>query len=131
MEEEVVIVDTSVWIDVLRSRPSMHREEVSRLVRLDRAGICSLILAEILEGIRSAKEEEEVRRRLSVVRSLPIAESVWEEAGRLGAALRRKGITVPLSDRVIAIVALRQNCPVYTVDKHFQRIPSLRLYAAR
>ena len=54
--------------------------------------------------------------------------TTWKRAGELSAALRRKGITLPLSDLVVAAIALERSCQVFTLDHHFRQIPGVKLY---
>jgi predicted nucleic acid-binding protein len=56
--------------------------------------------------------------------------AIWRRAGELSLALRRRGITVPLSDLVVAGLALEHGCAIYTLDSHshFDRIPDLPLH---
>jgi predicted nucleic acid-binding protein len=44
------------------------------------------------------------------------------KAGNLAAQLRAKGLTLPLTDVLIATVALRNQVSVLTIDKHFHHL---------
>lgn len=39
-----------------------------------------------------------------------------------------KGVTLPLSDLVIAALALEHHCHIYSLGLHFKKIPGLLLY---
>lgn len=43
-------------------------------------------------------------------------------------SLRREGINLPLSDLAIAALAIEHTLAVFTLDKHFEKIPGLRIY---
>ena len=63
--------------------------------------------------------------------ALPFLETTlttWIEAGRIGYSLRRKGLTIPTTDLIIASLALDNNCLVFTLDPHFDKIPHIKLY---
>jgi predicted nucleic acid-binding protein len=47
---------------------------------------------------------------------------LWEDAGDLGFALARKGLTVKSLDLLIAAYALTHGVPILTVDRDFQLI---------
>jgi len=62
--------------------------------------------------------------------SLEYAETtpaVWVRAGDLAATLRRSGTTVPLSDLLIAAIAIEQRLEIITADRHFGLIPGVRV----
>jgi predicted nucleic acid-binding protein len=52
----------------------------------------------------------------------------WQQAGDLSASLRRKGITIPLSDLVIGLLAVRAGVEILTTDPHFKKIPGLIIH---
>ena len=80
------------------------------------------MLGELLYGARGKREGAEI---LAACRSLPIhvdTPAIFADAGRLGAELRGAGVTVPLSDCVIAAQARREKLSVLTLDRHFKVI---------
>ncbi|MEW6380800.1 MAG: PIN domain-containing protein [bacterium] len=53
----LVLVDTSVWIDYFRKKdPSLS--QVDNLMEEGRIGTCRLVIAELLQGARGSKEIE-------------------------------------------------------------------------
>lgn len=58
---------------------------------------------------------------------LEMTAKTWVSAANLSSELRKKGITLPMSDIIIAAVALEHNVTIMTVDQHFQQIPGLSL----
>jgi predicted nucleic acid-binding protein len=42
--------------------------------------------------------------------------------------VKKKGLTLPLSDIFIAAIAVEHDIPVFTLDKHFSQIPGVKLY---
>ena len=54
---------------------------------------------------------------------------IWEKAGEISASLRRKGITIPLSDLMIAALALSGGYDVFTINPHFEQAHGLKLTA--
>jgi len=114
-----VLVDTSVWIPYFRSGTDVTSEAVDQLIREERAWITGPIVAELLQGVRSRREAGNLESALSVLRYAPIEGKDWETAGNLLRRLRESGITVPLTDALIAVVARRHNIAVLTHDRHF------------
>lgn len=66
--------------------------------------------------------------KLSGLRFLETRFSTWKSAGELSASLRREGLTLPLSDLVIAALAFEHRCEVFTLDPHFEQVPGLTLH---
>jgi predicted nucleic acid-binding protein len=83
------------------------------------------VLAEILQVLRG-QEHEDMRLRLSVLPYLEMDKSAWFDAARLSAELRAKGLTTPLSDLVIAVLAIKSGLAIYATDPHFARVPGLK-----
>jgi tRNA(fMet)-specific endonuclease VapC len=58
-------------------------------------------------------------------------EVLWFKAGELSALVKKQGKTIPLSDILIASLALEHDLTILTVDKHVEQIPGLKLYTLR
>lgn len=124
-----IIVDTSVWVEFFRAPSSPLTRHLLGLLRSNRVVLVGMVLAELLQGIRNSKEAARVRRSLEALPYTETTRSAWQMAGEVSAALRRKGVTVPLSDLVIAAVALGEDCELFTVDPHFELVPQLKLHS--
>ena len=59
---------------------------------------------------------------------LEMTESLWRDAGRLSTSLCQMGVTLPLSDILIATLAMAHGLSVLTVDRHFTQITGLRVF---
>ncbi len=125
----MVLVDTSVWMAFLNRPASPEKRVVDRLIDTDEAAIAGVVLAELLQGCRSQAESSLLRELLLALPYLAITQTTWIQAGELSAALRKKGLTLPVSDLVLAAAAIEHSCLVYSLDRHFQQIPGLRRYA--
>jgi len=118
----VVLVDTSVWIEVLRKHKPLQLE---RHVDLDDVVTCLPVVQEVLQGI---DREEHFRVAREAMWSLPIVESplrqdTVEEAIELYRRARRAGVTVRSSvDCLIAACAIRHDLTVLHVDRDFTHL---------
>ncbi|MCX6606510.1 MAG: type II toxin-antitoxin system VapC family toxin [Acidobacteria bacterium] len=72
-----------------------------------------------------------IDRLLGEKEVLPCDSAVAREYGRLKAVLRRQGTPIPDNDIWIAAIALRKEMTLVSRDRHFERIPELRLVAWR
>jgi predicted nucleic acid-binding protein len=74
------------------------------------------------------KNSSNINLLINSVTSFPTQEFDWVNAGRLLRKLRNRGITLPLTDALIAVIAQRYQAKVLTIDKHFQHL-AVELYA--
>ncbi len=124
----MVIADTNVWINSFRIPGSTIAGELGRLLRNHQIVMVGMVLSEILQGFRNQAELDGLRLRIDSLPFQNASQSTWVEAGRLAMDLRRRGVPIPLSDLIIAAQAMEGDHEIYTLDRHFQRIPGLRLY---
>lgn len=122
----LVLIDTSVWIDYLRAQKNSSDQELSvqvtSLLRQGEAALAGLIVAELIVGAKTDREVKVIEDIAEVCVMLPDNADTWRAAARMGYALKRKGLSVPLFDCLIAQLALTHNCRVFTLDKHFGHI---------
>jgi len=108
----MVLVDTSVWIEIFRNRNPLRLET---LVDFDEVVTCLPVIQEVLQGFR---DEQAFRLARDSMRALPAVESplslaAVEEAVGLYRTARRQGLTVRSSvDCLIAACALRHGLTV-------------------
>jgi predicted nucleic acid-binding protein len=96
--------------------------KVASLIELNQAAITGVVIAELLQGVKHEKENQRLRVLLSSIHYLQTEDSDWMNAGKLAAQLRAKGLTLPLTDVLIATVAQRNQVSVLTIDKHFHHL---------
>ena len=125
----MILVDTSVWIEVFRARRPLDLEAA---VDFDEIVTCLPVVQEVLQGFR---EEEPYRRAREAMLALPIVESppardLFLEAVELYRAARRGGRTVRSSvDCLVAACAIRHDLEVLHRDRDYAalaRISALR-----
>jgi predicted nucleic acid-binding protein len=125
----VVLVDTSVWIEIFREdRPF----DLEAAVPFDEIATCLPVLQEVLQGMRAEREYRIARdamMALPIVDS-PLGQEVFEDAVGLYRSARRTGLTVRSGvDCLIAACALRHNLIVFHHDRDFEalaRVSGLR-----
>ncbi|MCK5725769.1 MAG: PIN domain-containing protein [Thiotrichaceae bacterium] len=118
-----VLFDTCAWIDFLRYPEGILGDMIAEAIEMDKALLCGVVKAELLQGAKGKKENQQLNLLFSSIESLPCDEALWNEAGLLLQDLRRKGITLPLTDALIAVVARKHRVDIVTLDKHFQHLP--------
>ncbi|MGE0643738.1 MAG: PIN domain-containing protein [Nitrospira sp.] len=124
----MVIADTSVWIPFF-NRPDSHEKiSLDMLIDADEVALVGVVLAEVLQGCRTPSERTTLSESLLALRYFEVTQTTWLRTGDLSAQLLRKGVTLPLSDLLIAALAIEHDCRVYSLDAHFKKIPGLRPY---
>ena len=117
-----MLIDTSAWIDFLRGRAGALGDAVERALSDDTALMCGVVIAELLQGAKGEKEKQQLGFLFANVECLPVLPDDWHSAGRALQALRLSGITLPLSDALIAAVAQRHGVSILTADAHFKHL---------
>jgi hypothetical protein len=123
-----IIVDTCVWIVFFREPESELTLYLKRLLRERKVIMVGMVMAEILQGVKAQKEATLVKQSLGKLPYLEVTREIWETAGKISASLRGAGVTIPLSDLIIAAVALSGGHDIFTIDPHFQKVDGLRLH---
>lgn len=117
----MILVDTSVWIEVFR-RTSFSLEEI---VDLDEILTCLPIVQEVLQGFNNQAAYERARESMlafPIVES-PLRQEVYLEAVEIFRAARRVGLTLRSTiDVLIAACALRNDVTVLHKDRDYDVI---------
>lgn len=134
----MIVVDTSVWIDVLNEVQNPESEYCVSLIESgdQPVALTEVILTEILQGLRSEREARLVEKHL---RSFPIIRFVEIEDFVLAAKLYRRarssGVTIRKTlDCLIAAPCVRTRTPLLHRDRDFDRLAqcsSLRICKVR
>ena len=70
------------------------------------------------------EERDSLKAKLESLDVLPITTPVWEKAYELGFTPRKKGVTLPTTDLIIAALAIEHGSLLLHQDEHFERIAS-------
>lgn len=117
-----VLIDTCGWIDFLRPGDGALADQVERLLADDLALMCSVSQAELLQGVKGQKEQRQLELLFDNVTLVDVEPADWQSAGRALQVLRSKGFQIPLTDALIAAVAIRRGVPILTSDAHFAKL---------
>lgn len=126
MKNQRIIVDTSIWIEYFKNNQK-YVPFIEDNLNLENILISGPIISELLHGIKSEKEYKLLSESISAV---PYAECVyddWIKTGETLYNLKKKGITVPLTDILISAIAIRHDASVLSLDKHFKSIDMIKL----
>lgn len=131
-----VLVDTSIWSLVLRrsAKENPVKTELSELIKEVRVQIIGAIRQEILSGIKSPKQFEELKFYLSSFPDLEAKTKDYEQAAEFFNLCRNEGVQGSNTDFLICSVAVNNDLEIFTNDKDFENFKNyipIRLYSPR
>ena len=121
----MIVVDTSVWIDVLNDTPAPQAQRCVQLIESgEPIALTDVILTEVLQGLRSHREAALVERHLRAFPILRLEElDDFVLAAKLYRAARRAGVTIRKTlDCLIAAPCVRTGAPLLHADGDFDRL---------
>lgn len=114
----MILIDTSAWIDFFRGRDPLA-SAVDAALAHNEAAVCGPVETELRRGLATDRERRVVLPLLEGCHQLSQPPELWAEAGDLGFALRRRGITAKTMDLLIAVYALSHSASILSADKDF------------
>lgn len=112
----MILVDTNVIIDFW-NKPT---EETKKIFEENELAICGVIKTELLRGCNSEKQFSQMDNALNSLRYLSFTECDWLLLAKQFITLKENGLVVPFQDAMIAYLAIKNNCEIWTNDKHFK-----------
>lgn len=120
----MVLVDTTVWIDFFADRSEPHVAALQKFIEIEEdLCLCGIILAEVLQGIRSDEDYIKTKKYLDDLIFLPMRQATFIRAAEVYRSLRKRGVTIrkPV-DCMIASVATEHDIPLLHNDRDFDYI---------
>ena len=125
----MILVDTNIIIDFW-DKPT---EEAKNVFEENDVAICGVIKTELLRGSNSEKQFSQMEEALNDFTYLSFSEKDWISLAKQFITLKQNGLVVPFQDAMIAYLAIKNNCKVWTNDKHFKLmqvvLPELKLFS--
>jgi predicted nucleic acid-binding protein len=117
----VVIVDTSVWIDFLNGTTTPETQWLDLRLDTDRFGLTTIILAEVLQGLRDDREAALVEAELLRFEVVQIPDArLAAAAARNYRALRARGRTIRKTiDCLIATYCIEHGHALLHTDRDY------------
>jgi len=119
----VILVDTSVWIDVLRDRTGRRSVALEAALDGEDTVLSRFQQLELLQGALDEREWNLLREYLDVQQYLECTSTSWTDAARIYFDLRKRGKTVrsPI-DCCIAQLAIEHDVLLLHRDRDFEVI---------
>ena len=117
----MIVVDTSVWIDYFNGAATRETALLDALLGVEPIVIGDLILAEVLQGFASERDERKARAALDrLLFQSMVGRDVALASARNYRALRARGVTVRKTiDMLIATFCLENGHRLLHTDRDF------------
>jgi tRNA(fMet)-specific endonuclease VapC len=126
------VADTSFLVDLMRRDSGAlkrYSEYEEQGIALTTTAITAMELYKGAYVSGNSKNLNKVRTILELFTLLPVDETIFEAFGRLAAGLCIGGNPIGDFDEVIAAIALFNDGEIVTRDRHFEKIPELKVIA--
>lgn len=121
-----LLIDTSAWVEAMRRRgDEATRKEVHAALRSGRARFCDLVRLELWNGISGDAERKWLQELELSVETVPTNDSVWVEALHLAQETRRRGLSLPATDLLIAACSRVHGLEILHRDAHFDHLAAI------
>ena len=121
----MIVVDSSVWVSVLRRRTSAEAAAFSALLDMDEILLPAPVRTELLGGVRPVHRQT-LRRILT---ALPVAyptDETWKQMDQWAIHGTERGQSFGVGDLLIAAMAQEAGALVWSLDADFQRMAKLK-----
>ena len=117
------LIDSSAWIEYYRKEGKReYKASIFDAIQNNTAAVNGIIQLEILVFTKTQSEYDDILSDFSALHNLELNDSVFQKASEIGFDLRRKGITIPAADLIIAASAMVTNSELIHFDKHYRYI---------
>lgn len=123
----MLLIDTSVWIDVFRDKTGAVRQSLEAAIDERRIFLSRFTQMELLQGCRDEGEWTLLQTYLEEQDYIEPTANTWVAAARIYYDLQRQGLTVKSSiDCCIAQLAIEYQLTLVHNDRDFEAIQRVR-----
>ena len=125
-----VLLDTNAYSALLKGDGNI----LDAIGSADIVYVSVIVLGELYAGFCGGIQESKNRKRLNdflsrpTVRILQVSKETAEIFGTIKQQLKSAGTPIPLNDVWIAAHALENGAGLISYDRHFQKVPGIRLW---
>jgi predicted nucleic acid-binding protein len=122
----VIFVDTSIWVEALRSGNSAVALHLTALLDADEVALAAPVRIEILVGA-SSRDSVQLSRSLSALPIFFPNEQTWSRIDDWLDRARKAGERFGFADLLIAAIAAENQAPIWSLDSDFARMAGIGL----
>lgn len=124
----MIVIDTSVWISVLRSASSPEAPIITSLLDSDEVALAAPVRIELMSGV-SAKDRFALKRALSALPVLYPNDDTWRLLDQWAEKTSKAGQHFGMGDLLVGALAADAGALVWSLDSDFARMEKLKLVA--
>ncbi|MEW6410578.1 MAG: PIN domain-containing protein [Nitrospirota bacterium] len=118
-----LLVDTSAWILSFKDSGNQKLKDYLReSIDSDRVVTTNIVILELLQGCKDKNEYKTLKSRLDILPLYKVTDRSWSIAYEIGFFLKRKGLTVPTVDIILASIAKENALTILHHDNHLKII---------
>ena len=122
----MILVDSSAWIHLLRPDGDPRvRARVERALQAGEACWCPVVRLELWKGASGDHDKRVLGDFERLLPELPINAQVWDAAYNLARRARAAGMTIPVTDLLIAACARHHGAELEHADTDFVSLEKL------
>jgi len=122
----MIVVDTSIWVEGLRTRDSRQAQILLSLLDHDKVALAAPVRVELLSGA-SNNNRPQLRRALSALPVLYPTDETWRAIDEWVERAARRGDRFDLGDLLIGALAAETGALIWSLDTDFVRMEALGL----
>jgi predicted nucleic acid-binding protein len=122
----VILVDTSVWVAVLRSPTAPEAPLLAQLIDADAVVLPLPVRVELLSGC-PVRDRAKLQQRLSALAVARPTDDTWALVEAWVTKAADKGQHFGVGDLLIAALAAERTALVWSLDRDFERMEKLKL----
>ncbi len=120
----MILVDTTVWIDLFADRDTLGTRKLTKSIDDDEdLATCGLVMTEVLQGVREDARFATIKDVFQDLIYLPISQPTFIAAAEIYRSCRKKGITIrkPV-DCIIAATCIEHSAFILHNDRDFDSV---------
>ena len=122
----MILIDTSVLVDVLRDRSKESFERVATVIGAEDLAVAAHTELELPSGARDANEWRRLADYLATITIVRPRDTAWAAAARMYFDLRRNGQTIrSIADVCIAQIAVEHDLLLLHNDRDFEKVATV------
>ena len=113
------MIDTSIWIDYFAERNPELNDKIDDLLDENKIYINGIIISEILHGVKTENNYLDLKNYLDGLNYVETDKALFDKVGYYGFVMKKNGLTIPLSDLIIATQCVENSLTLFEKDKHY------------
>jgi len=122
----VILIDSSVWVEYFRGKNPLLNEKLNGLLDDDEVGLAAPVWIELLSGA-SRSDLKNLRRVLSALPRFYPKRTTWNLMEKWIEKGTKTGYRFGMADLLIAAIAAENDVSLWSLDRDFVSMETLRL----